>query len=262
MSQPTSPGYFSGFPAQTDERELHKFAHYLPIYDRILADLAGKPVRFLEIGIFRGGSMRMWRDYFAPSSSLYFLDIDPNCQALALEGTQIRIGDQADPAFLHQLAAEAGPFDLIIDDGGHEMFQQKTSFQTLWPYLNDGGRYIVEDIHTSYWPGFGGGLRAPNSFMEFTKDLLDQMHSWYSEDPQNFPLHPLAHEIESLQYFDSIFVARKRLRDEPPTSLQARNGVVRRGRAYAQVQNKKSIFRRFYSESAPKNATDTSKRSD
>ena len=89
----------------------------------------------------------------------------------------MEIGDQSDPGFLTRIGQTHGPFDLIVDDGGHQMHQQTTSFRHLWPRLNDRGLYIVEDTHTSYWPGFGGGLRQPTSFIEFAKDLIDRMHT-------------------------------------------------------------------------------------
>ncbi|MGL4278784.1 MAG: class I SAM-dependent methyltransferase, partial [Albidovulum sp.] len=76
--------YFRDYPAKTDERALIKMAHYLPVYDRVLAHLQGQPVSFLEIGVFKGGSVRMWRDFFAAGSGVTFIDINPACRALEL----------------------------------------------------------------------------------------------------------------------------------------------------------------------------------
>lgn len=233
--------YFSDYPARTDERTLVKMEHYLPVYNRLLAHLEGQPVSFLEIGVFRGGSVRMWRDFFAPGSAVTFIDIDPACRALELPGTDIRIGDQTDAAFLTALAGEKGPFDLIVDDGGHQMHQQAASFRALWPHLKDGGIYIVEDTHTSYWPGFGGGFRAPGSFIEFAKDLVDRMHSWYTEDDEGFPLHPMARELGSVAFYNSLVVFEKRLH-EPPVSIAARNGKVTGSRKLLEVRGRRSVF--------------------
>ena len=85
--------YFRHFLARTDEKTLFKMDHYLDVYDRELGPWLGKRVNFLEIGVYKGGSLRMWRDFFAPQSSLTFLDIDPACKALEIAGTDIRIGD-------------------------------------------------------------------------------------------------------------------------------------------------------------------------
>lgn len=233
--------YFQDYPARSGDRTLFKMDHYLDIYDELLAGWRGRDVSFLEIGIYKGGSMPMWQDFFAKTSRLTFLDIDPGCTALELPGTKVEIGDQSDPAFLAGIAAAHGPLDLIVDDGGHKMHQQITSFRALWPHLKDRGLYIVEDTHTSYWPGFGGGHREPASFMEFAKDLIDRMHSWYTEDDKGFPLHPMAREIHGVRFYDSLVVIEKRLK-EPPTAITVTNGQVTRSRRMLEVRGRRSIF--------------------
>lgn len=233
--------YFQDFPSHTGERQLFKMAHYLPIYDRLFETWQSRDIRFLEIGIYKGGSMPMWQGFFGAGSKLTFLDIDPACKALELAGTTVEIGDQADPAFLARIGAAHGPFDLIIDDGGHKMSQQITSFRHLWPRLADGGLYIVEDVHTSYWPGFGGGFRAAGSFIEFAKDLIDRMHSWYTEDDAGFPLHPLARELGGIRFYDSLVVFEKQIK-EPPISITAQNGHTSSSRKILEVRGRRSIF--------------------
>lgn len=233
--------YFRNFLRRTDARTLFKMDHYLDVYDGLLGPWMGKPVSFLEIGVYKGGSLRMWRDFFAPDARLTFIDIDPACKALEIPGTDIRIGDQTDTALLAALAAERGPFDIIVDDGGHKMDQQITSFRSLWPALRDGGLYIVEDVHTSYWPGFGGGLRASGSFVEFAKDLIDRMHSWYTEDDAGFPLHPMARELGGITFHDSLVILQKRIKDAP-VAITSTNGNITRSRRMLQVRGRKSIF--------------------
>lgn len=233
--------YFRNFLLRTDEKTLFKMDHYLDVYDGLMGPWMGKPVRFLEIGVYKGGSLRMWRDFFSPKATLTFLDIDPACKALEIPGTEIRIGDQTDVDFLRRTAADRGQFDIIVDDGGHKMDQQITSFRTLWPLLNDGGIYIVEDVHTSYWPGFGGGLRAPDSFIEFAKDLIDRMHSWYTEDDAGFPLHPMARELASVAFHDSLVVFRKQAK-VPPVSITSTNGRIAQSRKILEVRGRVSIF--------------------
>jgi hypothetical protein len=233
--------YFRDFPARTGDRMLFKMEHYLELYDELLSDWQGRDISFLEIGIYKGGSLPMWQGFLGAGSKLVFLDIDPACRDLALPGTTVEIGDQADPEFLSRIADTYGPFDLIVDDGGHKMNQQITSFRHLWPRLRDRGLYIVEDVHTSYWPGFGGGYRAPGSFVEFAKGLIDRMHSWYTEDDVAFPLHPMAREIGGIRFHDSLVVIEKRLK-EAPVALTAQNGKVGRSRRMLEVRGRRSIF--------------------
>lgn len=233
--------YFRDYPARTGDRMLFKMEHYLELYDSLLGGWQGRDIRFLEIGVYKGGSLPMWQGFLGPGSKLVFLDIDSACRDLALPGTEVEIGDQADPVFLDRIAAEHGPFDLIVDDGGHKMHQQITSFRHLWPRLKDRGLYIVEDVHTSYWPGFGGGFREPASFIEFAKDLIDRMHSWYTEDDTGFPLHPLAREIGGIRFHDSLVVIEKRLK-EAPVALTAQNGNVGRSRRMLEARGRRSIF--------------------
>jgi hypothetical protein len=233
--------YFRDFPAKTGNRTLFKMEHYLEIYDDLLASWQGRDISFLEIGVYKGGSIAMWQGFLGPGAKLAFLDIDPACRALELPGTKVEIGDQADPEFLEAVAKSHGPFDLIVDDGGHQMDQQITSFLNLWPHLRDRGLYIVEDTHTSYWPGFGGGYRAPGSFIEMAKSLIDRMHSWYTEDDKGFPLHPLAREIGGIRFYDSLVVIEKRLK-EAPVAITATHGKVQGSRRMLEIRGRKSIF--------------------
>ena len=141
----------------------------MDVYHRVMAPWKNKNIRFLEIGIWKGGSINLWKGFFRSHTELTFLDINPECKALEGPRVSIEIGDQSDRAFLRQIAKNHGPFDVIVDDGGHKMHQQKTSFTELWAHLSDGGLYIVEDTHSSYWPGFGGGFREKTVLLSFPK---------------------------------------------------------------------------------------------
>ncbi len=101
--------------------------------------------RMLEIGISYGGSLRMWRDYF-PTAEVFGCDLDPNT---FFEESRIHCFhcDQSDAKSLQLVGpATGGNFDLIIDDGSHIPLHQVMSFQILYPLLNKGGVYIIEDV--------------------------------------------------------------------------------------------------------------------
>ena len=233
--------YFRNYISQTDDRMIMKMDHYLDIYDKLLRDWQGRDVSFLGIGVYKGGSIRMWRDFWGPKSTVTFLDIDPACAALQLDGTKVEIGDQTDIAFLKRIAETYGPFDKIVDDGGHKMDHQNVSFRELWPHLKDRGLYIVEDTHTSYWPGFGGGYKAPQSFIEKCKNLVDYMHSWYTDQDDIFPFHAAARQVHSVQFYDSLVVIEKEHK-QPPVSIASQNGTVTKSDKILKVRNRTSIF--------------------
>ena len=235
--------YFETFLRNTGPKLVTKWTHYPAIYARELAAFRTKPVSFLEIGVFRGGSVDMWTGYFLNAERLTFLDIDPACKAHALRGARVEIGDQSDPAFLARIARTYGPFDIVIDDGSHMNAHQITSFEALWPHVSAGGLYIVEDCHTSYWPGFGGGYRAPGSFIEYAKDLVDKMHSWYTDQDDIFPRHDMAQELAAVRFYDSVVVAERRTHADPPTQIKSMNGVRTLSRKALALRGRTSVFK-------------------
>lgn len=164
----------------TQSPSVVKWLQYLPLYDRYFTAWRGKPVRMLEIGIFNGGSMALWRNYFGAEATIWGIDINPECAARVKAPNVARIGSQADPDFLRRTVAEMGGVDVILDDGSHIASHQRTSFETLFPLLTEGGLYVIEDLHTAYWPDiFEGGYRRPGTAIEQAKRLIDDMHHWY-----------------------------------------------------------------------------------
>lgn len=185
-----------------------KWLHYLPIYDRLFGQYAGRPVRMLEIGVLAGGSLHMWRTYFGPLATIFGIDINPDCAKYGGTAGQVRIGSQDDPDFLRAVVAEMGGIDIVLDDGSHIASHQRASFDVLFPLLNDGGLYVIEDLHTAYWPDYEGGLKRSGTGIEFLKDKIDAMHEHYVANGANRPerMAPIA----SIQFFDSIAAVEKR----------------------------------------------------
>lgn len=193
-------------------RIVDKWLHYLDIYEQHFAKHRGKDIKFLEIGVFKGGSLEMWRSYFGPQSKICGIDIDPACAAYETPGTTVRIGSQADPAFLKSVVAEFGVPDIVLDDGSHVAKHQEVSFHTLFPLLAEGGLYIIEDLHTSYWPKWDGGYRRPGSAIELVKDMVDDLHAWYHDHPTTTPAQ---HEIHAIHVYDSMVFIEKKRRQRP-----------------------------------------------
>lgn len=235
-------GFFADYVPRSGDKLLSKWAHYFDVYERELTRFRREPVTFLEIGVFRGGSIPMWKEFFADGSTLVFVDIDPECRAHEIPGTTVEIGNQADPAFLASLAEKHGPFDVVLDDGSHICRHQIATFNHLWPHVKNHGVYLVEDCHTSYWPGFGGGYRNEASFIEYAKRMIDKLHSWYTDQDALFPFDPMARELHSVRFFDSIVVCEKHAGKMPPTSLAIRNGEAIGSRKALELRNRTSVF--------------------
>lgn len=203
---------FAFFSANKAGHVLDKWVHYFPIYTRHLAPYAGRPVSVLEIGVYRGGSMRMWARFFGPAVRLVGVDIDPVAVTAAGSAYEVVIADQADPEAMLRLAEEHGPFDVIIDDGGHGMEQQITSIETLFPLLADGGTYLVEDCHTSYWAEYDGGRGREGTFIEWAKERVDDLNGYHQRDA----VEPVwTRHVDAIHYYDSVVVFDKKARFAP-----------------------------------------------
>ena len=121
--------------------------NYLQKYEFFLRDWKEKPLRLLELGVFKGGSERMWKRYF-PQAEIYGVDIDESCRAHAEERIEIRIGDLSKEEVLESLK-EIRPH-IIVDDASHIWSHQIKALFALFPSLPSGGVYILEDLETSF----------------------------------------------------------------------------------------------------------------
>jgi hypothetical protein len=158
--------------------------------------------RLLEIGVSKR-SLVTWLECF-PDAEVVGLDTEPNGPTntddiAGIENDRLTfvLGDQTDVDLLESL----GAFDAIFDDGGHHSRQQIASFMTLFPRMNSGGWYFIEDIHCSYMAGYqDDGLTT----MDFIQFLLDDMHSRYMTPPgtQEWP-------ISEVRFVDSVAAFRR-----------------------------------------------------
>lgn len=209
-----------------DDRVVNKWRHYLEIYDRHLSRYRDTSVRFLEIGVFQGGSLQMWRRYLGEAANLHGLDVDPRCAQIDDPDLHIHIGSQTDTALLRRIVDDMGGIDVVIDDGSHVSDHQIATFECLYPLLSPDGVYLVEDVHASYWPEYGGGLRTPGAFMEYAKDLLDRMHARYVLDPDPVVRDPgFADVTHGIAFHDSMVVFEKRAKGPPKTIATGRRWI-------------------------------------
>lgn len=133
--------------------------NYLPIYDKLFTPLRNEIISLLEIGIYKGASLRMWADYFH-NGYIYGIDKDVEaCQCVSeLSGVVAINADVIEYKFKDHL------FDIVIDDGSHLPTEQIAAFGRLYSLLKPGGYYIIEDIYTQH---FG------DRFYEYQKRFID-----------------------------------------------------------------------------------------
>lgn len=193
--------------AENKGKIVHKWHHFIPLYDKYFSRYRGTKVRMLEIGVSKGGSLSVWRKYFGQDAILFGIDIDPECAIFNGKDAQVRIDSQDDSHFLRSVIDEMGGVDIILDDGSHMMRHIQSSLKCLFPLLREGGIYFIEDLHTCYWRGFGGGYRSKASFFRFVSNLVDDMHHWYHDSGVRYV--GIGSAVKGIHIHDSIVVIEK-----------------------------------------------------
>jgi hypothetical protein len=169
---------FLKFFNKNNKKDLHKWLHYFNIYEENFSKFKKKKITILEIGIAKGGSLRMWKNYFSSDSTIIGIDINPDCKKFEKDNIKTYIGNQTDVNFLSSVIKDIDKPDIIIDDGGHTSNQQIISFNYLFGHLNDKGIYLVEDTHASYHSDFQD-RQDGFTFMDYAKSLADKLNLWY-----------------------------------------------------------------------------------
>lgn len=154
------------FDAHQDGAGLWKWRHYFDIYHAHFSRFQGRKPKIVEIGVYSGGSLEMWRNYFGEDCEYFGVDINPVCRRYEAPGVTIKTADQSDRSFWRAFRQEVGEVDIIIDDGGHRPRQQRPTFEEMLRCIKPGGVYLCEDMHglrnpfTAYLRGFANSLNA------------------------------------------------------------------------------------------------------
>ena len=152
---------------------IYKGRHYFDLYIRHLAEFVGREVVVVEIGVYSGGSLGMWRSYFGEQATIHGIDIQEACRVYEGDGIHIHIGDQADRGFWRRFKTEVPHIDVLIDDGGHHANEMRVTFEELFPILRPGGVYICEDIiNGNEFLAYLGGLSE--HLMTYRTTSLDE----------------------------------------------------------------------------------------
>ena len=195
---------------------MNKWRHYFEIYGRHFARFRDRDITVLEIGISGGGSLELWNRYFGSKARIVGMDINPDCKRFEKPGIKVYIGSQADPAFLEKMVAEIGPIDILIDDGSHHFEHQLVTFRTLFKHIRDDGLYVCEDLHTSYWQeDFNGGVRKPGTYIEFLKELIDELNAWFWRENVENEKDAFASAVHGMHFYPTLLVVEKRRVEKP-----------------------------------------------
>jgi len=202
-----------------------KWSLYLAEYDRIFTEYRNKPISMLEVGIQNGGSLEIWAKYFSHGEKFVGCDINSDCSLLQYNDPRIAvvIGDVNSDSVRDEILQHCQEYDIVIDDGSHISSDIIKTFAKYFPNIMDGGVFVAEDLHCSYWEGFEGGLFDPFSSITFFKLLADVINHehWGVEKKRSdllkgfctkyeFELdEELLKQVHSISFINSMCVVRK-----------------------------------------------------
>jgi hypothetical protein len=217
------------------------FHDYELLYQAYLAPIRCRSdLRLLEVGLgcgmpYGGGhSLTIWMEYFPHAERLVEVEHNgpcltelekdwrksiapwtittPDSWTAALKNVFFEEGDQSSAATLRQLGDKHGPFDVVIDDGGHRMSYQVNTLATMWAYIKPGGVYIVEDLQTAYVPGF---VDFPITCIDYIFMLQEALHQPKRAEGINLDhyigFHDVLKSLSSVHCFAEICALLKKI---------------------------------------------------
>jgi hypothetical protein len=212
---------WADFMANQDE-VIDKWRHYFPAYERHFAPWRDRSMVFLEIGVSKGGSLRLWQRYFGPYATIVGIDIDAKCRQFESPSVHVRIGNQADTGFLGSVIDEFGVPDVVLDDGSHRMDDLIASFEFLYPRMRSNSVYVVEDLHTGFLEEYGGGPKSPNNFLNYCHNVVMYMNRHWARIPEAH--NPIWDDTRSVAFYDSLVCIEK---GQPPNLVADQVGRMR-----------------------------------
>ncbi|MEZ5939832.1 MAG: hypothetical protein R3C18_00480 [Planctomycetaceae bacterium] len=167
-------------------------------------------MNILEVGIYSGGSLDMWLEYFGEGCRVYGVDIEMACKSYETDRIRVFIGDQESRGFWAQFKAEAPDIHVLIDDGGHTPEQQMVTLEEMLPEMPVGSIYVCEDIHgiSNHFAAFASGLVHS---LNATQNRVDGGMGYASTRAQQ--------AIHSIHFYPYLCVIEKH--EQPPESLLA-----------------------------------------
>jgi len=150
----------------------------------------------------------MWKHFF-PKAQIIGLDVEDKS---FVDAARIRTyrGSQVDEAILTQITDDADRLMVVVDDGSHRPEHIRETFRILFPLLEDGGVYAIEDIQTSYWPEWGGSedRHDPTTTMALVKDLVDGLNYEEFVDETYEATYTDANVVAVHAYHNLVFIEK------------------------------------------------------
>ena len=186
-----------------------KHKNYFEVYDRLFSSYRNKKITFVDIGVFSGGSLFMWKNFFGKKAKIIGVELNPLARKFEKYGFKIFIGDQSSPIFWKNFFKKVGKVDLILDDGGHTNYQQIITLNSCIPNIKDEGLMVVEDVHASYLKKkfYNPSKR---SFINYNKKLVDDINARFPNLKQfKFSLNNYIYSIENFESIVSFKINKK-----------------------------------------------------
>jgi hypothetical protein len=200
----------------TDKNSSHH--NYGRQYEDVFRNFRDKNIKYLEIGVFNGGSIKSFREIFKHAECIVGIDINEDCKQYEdLDSNiHVEIGDATDHKFLQYITDRYGNFDVILDDGSHNNVDVIKSFELLFPLLNDNGVYVVEDT-ACYQYHWNNDHTYPNHIQYFVNFLhfLNQASSNGSSNPYKInktTSNIFEASIDKIEFGCSYIAIHKKLR--------------------------------------------------
>ena len=202
---------------------------YLHNYDEFFSRFREDEIHFLEIGIFNGGSLLLWAEYFK-KGLIYGIDAEHELPEKYFQFLSENNIDRVHP-FLDFITPDLAvpfdkrkkkfddllgnlKFDVILDDGAHTYTHTKGSYEVLFDsFLKPGGLYIIEDWGTTYftdWPD--GSVEGDKGIGKMIKELSDEVAIVDRYKGRKMSIEGLQSKIDSVTIrFGQIWVTKSKV---------------------------------------------------
>lgn len=193
---------------------LHKWLQYAQQYMNHFPKPSevsrASPLRLLEIGVQSGGSLIAWKRYYVDAAIITGIDIDERCMRSHDPANRIHveIGSQMNTTFLQYVCDKHGPFDVIIDDGGHTDGMITTSLHHLFPRsgcLRSPGVYAIEDLHVMVMDAY---MKSASVTVDIIGRAYMAMHRYWNRTKVHYdPI--FGNHLAGMHLYDSIIFLQK-----------------------------------------------------